>query len=89
MSVLTTACLVMFATSVLYAVLGNLAVYFALRSSGIPTRSSMASVPGYLYRICSGSGESVSPKIRQLSWSTNVAWLAALLFSIPLIGLSG
>jgi hypothetical protein len=78
----------MFALSVLYAVLGNAVVYFILLRRGVPTRSLWAGTPFYLYRVCLGAGPTVGVRLRRFAYSTDIAFLAAMLLGLCLAALS-
>jgi hypothetical protein len=74
----------LFGFSVLYAVLGNAAVYFILRHREVPMRSIWAGTPGYLYRVCCGTSVA-GLGLRRFALSTNIAGLLAFLLGLALI----
>jgi len=69
-----------------YAVLGNFVAYVMLASRGVPMRFFFAGVPGYLYRACVRAGPAVSINLRRFCLSTGVAFLAATLLGLGLVG---
>jgi hypothetical protein len=84
--VLTTVWLIAFAVAVLYAVLGNVAVYIVLMRRGVPVRSMWAGTPGYLYRVCARADGIVGAALRRFALSTNIAFLLAFLFALGMMG---
>ncbi len=83
---MTTVLIFAFALSVLYAVLGNVVVYFILLRRGVPVRFLWSGTPGYLYRVCARATPSVSDRLRRFSYSTNVALLAAAILAFYVAG---
>ena len=78
---------IVFAVSVVYAVLSNTVIYVMLVHRKVPLRHIWAGTPGYLYRVCAET-QSVGPIMRRLAYSTNVAFLIAFLVGIVLVGLN-
>jgi hypothetical protein len=73
--------LVVFALSLAYAVLGNVAVYLMLPHRGTAINSFWVGVPGYLYKFTvAGTG------LRRFALSTNVAFLIAIVCGMFLAG---
>ena len=80
----TTIWAIAFAAAVLYAVVGNVVVYFALRRRSVTLRPLWAGTPGYLYRVCVDAGAVVGMGLTRFAFSTVIAFLLALLLVIPL-----
>ena len=66
-----------FTGSVVYAVLGNAAVYAILVSRKAPVRFGWAGIPFYLYRVCVQASPAM-PCLRTFALSTNIAALLAI-----------
>jgi hypothetical protein len=66
-----------FTGTVIYAVLGNAAVYVILVRRKIPVGFGWAGTPGYLYRICARASPTM-PRLRTFALSTNIAALLAI-----------
>ena len=84
---MSTVLIVAFGLSVLYAVLGNVVVYWLLVRRRVAVRFFWSGTPGYLYRVCAQATPSVGIHLRRFAYSTNVAFLAAVLLGIFLAGL--
>jgi len=69
-----TLILIIFACSGVYAIVGNIIVYFTLIHRGIPVRSLWARTPTYLYRICAKATPSVGKSLRRFAFSTDIAF---------------
>jgi hypothetical protein len=67
-----------------YAIFGNIAIYFILVRRGIPVRTIWAGTPTYLYRICVKASPPVGQRLRRFAFSTDVAFLVAMLMGILL-----
>jgi hypothetical protein len=78
--------IIIFAFSCLYAVLGNIVVYFILIRRKVPLRFIWAGTPGYLYRICSKERTIVGDRLRLFALSTNIAFLVAMVIGLGLGG---
>ncbi len=78
--------LIIFALSVLYAVLGNAIVRVILRRRGVPVRWLWAGTPGYLYRVCAQATPTVGNHLRGFAYSTDVAWLIAMISGVCAFG---
>jgi hypothetical protein len=76
--------IIIFVASVSFAVLGNAIVYIILVHRKVPLRSFWAGTPGYLYRVCVNS-PSVGTRLRRFAFSTNIAFLTAIVLGIGLI----
>jgi hypothetical protein len=77
---------VSFVFSGLYAVLGNIIVYFILIRRKVTLRSIWAGTPGYLYRICVKERAIVGSRLRRFAFSTNIAFLVAMILGLVLGG---
>jgi len=78
--------IVVFLLSVLYAVLGNTVVYVILIRRKVPLRSLWAGTPGYLYRVCKEATPIVSTGLQRFAFSTNIAFLVAMVLGVSLAG---
>ena len=67
--------------SVVYAVLGNLAVYVILSRRRVPMRMMWVGTPMYLYSVCRNSPYA-GASLRRFAASTNVAFVLALLLIV-------
>lgn len=76
--------MVLFAMSVVYAVIGNAVVYFVLLRRKVPVRSIWAGVPTYLYRVCANADSKVGTALRRFALSTDVALAISGLLAIGL-----
>jgi len=81
----TTLWAVAFSVAVLYAVLGNVAVYVVLLRRGVSVKFMWAGTPGYLYRICHNAKRAVGTGLERFALSTNVALALAVLFALGLM----
>lgn len=79
--------ILLFALSVLYAVLGNVFVYGILIRRKIQVRSLWAGTPGYLYRVCATETAIIGPGLRRFALSTNIAFLVAMVLGVVLGGM--
>jgi hypothetical protein len=78
--------IIIFSFYVLYAVLGNIIVYFILIHRKVPLRSIWAGTPAYLYRICVRERTLVGDSLRRFAFTTNVAFLVAMALGLGLGG---
>lgn len=78
--------ILIFAFCGIYAVLGNVIVYFVLIRRKVPLRSIWAGTPGYLYHICLRERVIVSTRLRRFALSTNIAFLIAVILGLGLGG---
>ena len=77
--------MVLFALSVVYAVIGNAVVYVVLLRRKVPVRSIWAGVPTYLYRVCANADSKVGTALRRLALSTDVALAISAVLAIGLV----
>jgi hypothetical protein len=77
--------MVLFALSVVYAVVGNAVVYVVLLRRKVPVRSIWAGVPTYLYRVCANADSKVGTALRRLALSTDVALAISAVLAIGLV----
>ena len=74
-----------FAASVVYAVIGNAVVYLLLVRRKVALRKLWAGTPGYLYTQCVRSNGAVGPLLTRFALSTDIAFVLAFIFAIPLM----
>jgi hypothetical protein len=67
-----------FAVCVVYGVIGNAIVLFALVRRKTPMRLMWTGVPFYLYGLCNRSSPPVSRALTGFALSTNIALLLAI-----------
>jgi histidine triad (HIT) family protein len=75
-----------FLLSAAYALLANLAVYFALAGRGVSMRAFWVGTPGYLYRVCVRAQPPVGASLRRIAFSSTIAFVLALALGIILFG---
>ena len=77
--------MVLFALSVVYAVVGNAVVYVVLLRRKVPVRSIWAGVPTYLYRVCAHADSKAGTALRRFALSTDVALAISAVLAIGLV----
>jgi len=77
--------MVLFALSVVYAVIGNAVVYVVLLRRKVPIRAIWAGVPTYLYRACANADSKVGTALRRFALSTDVALAISAVLAIGLV----
>ncbi len=78
--------IIIFALSVLYAVLGNIIVYIILIRRKVGLRFIWTGTPGYLYRVCLKERTIVGNRLCRFAFSTNIAFLVAVATGLGLGG---
>jgi hypothetical protein len=76
------------AVCIVYAVIGNAVVFVLLTRRKVPLRFMWAGTPTYLYRACVDAGSNVGAGLRRFAFSTNVAFVIAMLLALELTGTS-
>jgi len=76
--------MILFAMSVVYAVIGNAVVYVVLLRRKVPIRAIWAGVPTYLYRACANADSKVGTALRRFALSTDVALAISALLALGL-----
>jgi hypothetical protein len=67
-----------FVATIVYAVIGNAAVYIILVRKKIPVRFLWAGTPGYLYGVCCRATPPMPRILRMFALSTNIVLLLAI-----------
>ncbi len=78
--------IIIFTLTTVYAVLGNIIVYIILMRRKVRFRSIWAGTPGYLYRICLRERTVVGKRLCRFAFSTNIAFLIAVVIGLGLGG---
>jgi hypothetical protein len=78
-----------FASSVLYAVIGNVVVLLVLRRRNAPVRGWRSGMPFYLYGVFSRLQPPASSTLRRFALSTNIGGFLAVALWLFFAGIHG